>query len=82
MVNYTFYKNYVLSKTTGANIHTVRGDLGLFFENKKNSEYWKKEGNLERALKAKKFADASLKAIKEKTGVDFEYEQIDIGEVT
>jgi len=45
MIRYNDFRDLVLSKTNGKNIHAVNGCLGIILNAGKNSIYWNATGN-------------------------------------
>ncbi len=73
--DYPIYKDRVLAKCDGANVHKVNGLLGIVINSLDNREYWEKQDDSKRA-KAKEYISQasirihdSLKQIKKLTGV-------------
>jgi hypothetical protein len=66
---YSLYRERVLAKTDGANIHKVNGWLGIINDGIENRNYFHRIGNTERATSIQARIDYANYQIKIATGI-------------
>lgn len=66
--NYEFYKLRVLSKTSGANIHYIKGRLNIILNNLSNIDYWYSVNKKSKIKTLYEITDEALKEIFKYTG--------------